>query len=96
MRRRKTPGSGRKKGTPNKKTEGFRARLAEHGCDLDLALAQAINSKDVELIKAIGSILGYFTPKFKDVEATRVAPDEPAESADEIEYLLRAVSGESA
>lgn len=92
----KTKGSGRKAGTPNKKTVGFRARLAEHGCDLDKALAHAINDKDIELIKAIGSILGYFSPKFKDVEAVRVAPEGATESDEEIEYLLKAVCEESA
>lgn len=92
----KTVGSGRKAGTPNKKTVGFRARLAEHGCNLDRSLALAINDKDVELIKAIGSILGYFSPRFKDVEAVRIAPEGATESDEEIEFLLKAVCEESA
>ena len=62
----KPPGSGRKKGQVNRSTREARERLADHGCNLDLALANAIMAKDTAMIEALAKILGYYQPKFSD------------------------------
>lgn len=61
---------GRKKGTPNKKTD-MRNRLLAHGCDVDLAISEAIFSKDYEMIRVLTPLLAYLQPKFKDIEAPK-------------------------
>lgn len=59
----KPPGSGRKKGTPNKSTTKVADHLKRHGANVYKALAEAINEKDIEMIKALSSIIAYVAPK---------------------------------
>lgn len=64
----KPPGSGRKKGTPNKATLALRERLAAHGCDFEEELAKAIMAKDYAMVQVLQSLLPFIQPKFKDRE----------------------------
>jgi hypothetical protein len=75
MKRPKT--GGRKKGQPNKATKKFREMLATNGVDFEQELAKAIITKDVELIKALQTILPYLQPKLKEQEQP-AQPTQPA------------------
>lgn len=70
---------GRTKKTCNKATEkkrDFRERLESQKIDLETELAKAILSKDVDLIKALGSLLPYLTPRLKESDAPEVTFNE--------------------
>ncbi|HEY9661957.1 MAG TPA: hypothetical protein V6C65_26170 [Allocoleopsis sp.] len=62
---------GRKKGTPNKQTLKFRDLLEKNSVDFEQQLAQAILTKDVDLIKALKDLLPYLQPRLTvEVSAT--------------------------
>lgn len=90
--------AGRKKGTPNKKTERLRDLLSENGCDLEAELAKAIINKDIDLIKALSTILPYLQPKLKEADnsPTQAQPEEDAPSLSEVSTadLIKLVKGE--
>jgi hypothetical protein len=69
----KTPGSGRKPGTPNKATQDMMARLAELGCDpiAGMACLALDESNPPELRgRMFAELASYTYPKRKAVEHT--------------------------
>ena len=70
---------GRKKGTSNKSTLRFRDRLEAHGVDLEEELSKAIKAGNIELIKALQSLLPYTAPRFKDIETPQDTDEEATE-----------------
>ena len=54
---------GRQKGSLNKKTLWLHAQLMDHGCNLFLKLAEAINREDTKMIIALTPIIQYISPK---------------------------------
>lgn len=65
---------GRQKGTPNKKTLAFRELLEAKGLDVVSELKEAIENREVEMIKALTGILPYIVPRLKEAE---IKPDTP-------------------
>lgn len=51
---------------PLSKAETLRERLFDAGCDIDAELADAIKSKDAQLIFAMAAIMPFFQGKYKD------------------------------
>ena len=62
---------GRKAGVPNKVTVYLRQAMADVGCNIEVALAKAINSSDIKMIEALALILPYFVPKFRESDAPK-------------------------
>jgi hypothetical protein len=79
---------GRKRGSRNKSVYKFRDRLEAQGVDFEGALAEAIKTKDVELIKALQSLLPYLQPKLKEREAPAEEPESTPEEEASTEELL--------
>jgi len=87
--------SGRKKGQTNWNIRSARERLADNGCNIDLALANAIMSKDIAMIEALAKLLGYYTPKYSDQAPPAAAPtsDEQAGDSDDATVLQMLTHG---
>jgi hypothetical protein len=89
---------GRKKGVRNKTTLKFRDRLEANGVDIEQELAKAILSGNVDLIKALQSLLPYLQPRLKETDSAaqptpKASLDAEVESLNE-EDLLNLVKGE--
>lgn len=67
----KTPGSGRKKGAPNKRTVELQAKLAALGCDPIAGMAKiAMGKKNTPELRGrmFAELAAYLFPKRKAVE----------------------------
>jgi hypothetical protein len=78
----KPPGSGKKKGTKNKKTLRLRDLLEDRAVDFEGELAKAVLAKDVEMIKALKDLLPYLQPRIKEQEEPAKPEVEPDDSDD--------------
>lgn len=73
---------GRKKGTPNKKTQSIQDKLDKHGCDPIEGMAkiakQAMDEGDMSLaLSAYKEIAQYIVPKRKAIELSNEEGKEP-------------------
>jgi hypothetical protein len=85
----KTPGSGRKKGTPNKRTVDLAARLKALKCDPVGELVHLAQAADVDAAiraRCYIELLTYLYPKRKSIEITEPEQPEPADNLD-LSYL---------
>lgn len=92
MRREKTPGSGRKKGTPNKSTLSLEQKCIEKGIDpFELLLEYVTEPCPMELrFKALQEICSYLYPKRKAIEHSGEIKNPYLEkSLDELERLVK-------
>ncbi len=83
---------GRKKGQPNKGTtviKDFRARLETNKVDLESELAKAIATGNVDMIKALASLLPYLSPRLKETEAQAPAPSDENDDPATVLQLLK-------
>ena len=86
--------SGRKKGIKNKKSQRLEEALEDRGCNLADKLAEAIISKDVEMVKALKGVLEFIYPKVTITEDANAQPlnDSPfdaPQSAEELASLIQ-------
>lgn len=78
----KPPGSGKKKGTKNKKTLRLRDLLEDRAVDFEGELAKAVLAKDVEMIKALKDLLPYLQPRIKEQAEEGPQPSVPEDDPD--------------
>ena len=69
----KTPGSGRKKGTPNKKTIDLQSKLEANGIDVGSEVAflynKAKNNDDIQMMfQVLNMLMKYIYPQRKAIE----------------------------
>lgn len=84
----KPANSGRKKGTPNRKTAIFRDLLETNDIDIEKYIADAMRSGNIELLKALQGFLPYLHPRLSQTEVTQAEPqDNPAESVSTADLL---------
>ena len=77
---------GRKKKTENVSTgvkRDLRQRLENHKIDIEKELAKAIAAGNIDMIKALASILPYVAPRLKETEQQ----PEPTENEDPAQVL---------
>lgn len=85
----KTPGSGRKKGTPNKRTQQAAEILAEVGCDPLRKMAEIASDPNTPLdlrVKLYSDLSQYVHPRRKAVEHTGAEGD-PIEHSITVQFV---------
>lgn len=82
----KTPGSGRKAGTPNKATQDLMAKCEAMGLDVFEAMIELAQSGPLEVrIIMLKELAGYLYPKRKALEVSM--PSEIDRAAEEFQQL---------
>ena len=79
------------RGTPKEKS-ALKAKLKEHGCDIEEILAIAIIKRDIQMIQAMKDILPFFLPRLKEKEENLEAQENKTpviDSGEDLDNLIR-------